>query len=150
MKYRLKDAELQKKLDEISNGDFSRALRRLIELDIPVSEPICMAFGDMQPCGFADGFGNFRRFSVCLLKDDLKIVKEYNPNNWNNYPDVTPPEGVLMRCIIKTPGRNLDGPEPELPKICARTSGVWDGRRWHFFGHGDLREGCTVEFRTWE
>lgn len=96
MKYRLKDAELQKKLDEISNGDFSRALRRLVELDIPVSEPICMAFGDMQPCGFADGFGNFRRFSVCLLKDDLKIVKEYNPNDWNNYPEVTPPEGVPL------------------------------------------------------
>lgn len=26
MKYRLKDRELQKKLDEISNGDFSREL----------------------------------------------------------------------------------------------------------------------------
>ena len=26
MKYRLKDRELQKKLDEISNGDFSRGL----------------------------------------------------------------------------------------------------------------------------
>lgn len=150
MKYQLKDQELQKKLDEISDGDFSIALRRLVELDIPVSEPIYMAFGDMQLCGFADGFGNLRRFSICLLKDDLKIVKEYNPNDWNNYPDVTPPEGVMMRCIIKTPGRNLDGPEPELPKICARTSGVWDGRRWQFFGYGSLCEGSTVEYRTWE
>lgn len=97
-KYQLKDQELQKKLDEISNGDFSRAFRRLVELDIPVSEPIYMAFGDMQLCGFADGFGNLRRFSICLLKDDLKIVKDYNPNDWNNYPDVTPPEGVWM-CV---------------------------------------------------
>lgn len=108
MKYQLKDQELQKKLDEISDGDFSRALRRLVELDIPVSEPIYMAFGDMQLCGFADGFGNLRRFSICLLKDDLKIVKEYNPNDWNNYPDVTPPEGVLMRIETKV-GRKFCG-----------------------------------------
>lgn len=90
------------------------------------------------------------RFTVTLFKEDFEVEPEYDPNDWNSYPDVTPPEGVMMRCIIKTPGRDLDGPEPELPKICARTSGVWDGRRWHFFGHGDLREGCTVEFRTWE
>lgn len=36
MKYRLKDSELQKKLDEISNGDFSKALdisaQRLIDV----------------------------------------------------------------------------------------------------------------------
>lgn len=101
-KYRLRDQELQKKLDEISDGDFSRALRRLVELDFPVSEPIYMAFGDMQPCGFADGFGNLRRFSICLLKDDLKIVKEYNPHDWNDFPDTTPPENVLMRVETTT------------------------------------------------
>lgn len=149
-KYRLKDAELQKKFDEISNGDFSRGLRRFIESGYLGTGPNFVAFGDMQPCGFADGFGNFRRFSVCLLKHELEIVKEYNPNDWNKFPDVTPPEGVLMRCVIKKPGRNLDSPEPELPKICARTSGVWDGKRWQFFGHGSLCEGSTVEYRPWE
>lgn len=48
MKYQLKDQELQKKLDEISDGDFSRAFRRLVELDIPVSEPIYMASVDVN------------------------------------------------------------------------------------------------------
>lgn len=134
MKYRLKDQELQKKLDEISGGGFTEALRS-------VKKPSCLVF-QARNGGPA--------MSIMLTVQDIELFWEYNPNDWNTFPDVTPPEGVMMRCIIKTPGRNLDGPEPELPKICARTSGVWDGRRWQFFGYGSLCEGSTVEYRTWE
>lgn len=134
--YRLRDRMLQQKLDELSHGAFSEMLKTMgrFLVEKPATN---IQLGES-------------RFTVTLFKEDFVIAPEYDPNDWNVFPDVTPPEGVMMRCIIKTPGRNLDGPEPELPKICARTSGVWDGRRWHFFGHGDLREGCTVEFRTWE
>lgn len=134
--YRLRDRKLQQKLDELSYGAFSEMLKTMgrFLVEKPATN---IQLGTS-------------RFTVTLFKEDFEVEPEYDPNDWNSYPDVTPPEGVMMRCIIKTPGRNLDGPEPELPKICARTSGVWDGRRWHFFGHGDLREGCTVEFRTWE
>lgn len=133
-KYRLKDQELQKKLDEISGGSFTESLEI-------IKKPSCIVF-QARNGGPA--------MSVNLMKQDIEQFLEYNPNDWNVFPDVTPPEGVMMRCIIKTPGRNLDGPEPELPKICARTSGVWDGRRWQFFGYGSLCEGSTVEYRTWE
>ena len=133
-KYRLKDQELQKKLDEISGGSFTESLES-------IKKPSCIVF-QARNGGPA--------MSVNLMKQDIEQFLEYNPNDWNIFPDVTPPEGVMMRCIIKTPGRNLDGPEPELPKICARTSGVWDGRRWQFFGYGSLCEGSTVEYRTWE
>lgn len=134
--YRLRDRKLQQKLDELSHGAFSEMLKTMgrFLVEKPATN---IQLGTS-------------RFTVKLFKEDFEVEPKYDPNDWNSYPDVTPPEGVMMRCIIKTPGRNLDGPEPELPKICARTSGVWDGRRWHFFGHGDLREGCTVEFRTWE
>lgn len=134
--YRLRDRKLQQKLDELSHGAFSEMLKTMgrFLVEKPATN---IQLGES-------------RFSVTLFKEDFEVEPEYDPDDWNVFPDVTPPEGVMMRCIIKTPGRNLDGPEPELPKICARTSGVWDGRRWHFFGHGDLREGCTVEFRTWE
>ena len=27
----------------------------------------------------------------------IEDVPEYDPNKWNEYPDVTPPEGILMR-----------------------------------------------------
>ena len=133
-KYRLKDQELQKKLDEISGGSFTESLES-------IKKPSCIVF-QARNGGPA--------MSVNLMKQDIEQFLEYNPNDWNIFPDVTPPEGVMMRCIIKTPGRNLDGPEPELPKICARTSGVWAGRRWQFFGYGSLCEGSTVEYRTWE
>lgn len=147
-KYRLKDQELQKHLDAISDGDFSRQIEghlQHIKGRGTTDADYRLFFGELP-----GRYEIVNRFSMLLYEHEIEVFEEYAPNDWNSYPEVTPPEGVMMRCIIKTPGRNLDGPEPELPKICARTSGVWDGRRWHFFGHGDLREGCTVEFRTWE
>lgn len=148
MKYRLKDQDLQRHLDAISDGDFSRQIEghlQNIKGRGTTDADYRLFFGELP-----GRYEIVNRFSMLLYEHEIEVFEEYDPNDWNVYPDVTPPEGVMMRCIIKTPGRNLDGPEPELPKICARTSGVWDGRRWHFFGHGDLREGCTVEFRTWE
>lgn len=134
--YRLRDRKLQQKLDELSHGAFSEMLKTMGRFLVK-KQATNVQLGES-------------RFTVTLFREDIEIAPEYNPNDWNVFPDVTPPEGVMMRCIIKTPGRNLDGPEPELPKICARTSGVWDGRRWQFFGYGSLCEGSTVEYRTWE
>lgn len=147
-KYRLKDAALQKKLDEISDGDFSRQIEgnlQNIKGRGTTDADYRLFFGELP-----GRYEIVNRFSMLLYEHEIEVFEEYDPNDWNVFPDVTPPEGVMMRCIIKTPGRNLDGPEPELPKICARTSGVWDGRRWQFFGHGSLCEGSTVEYRPWE
>lgn len=141
-KYRLKDTELQKKFDEISNGDFSRGLRRFIESGYLGTGPNFVAFGDMQPCGFADGFGNFRRFSVCLLKHELEIVKEYNPNDWNDYPDVTPPEGVLMRV------------EFEFEGILRRNCAIFENGAWRITENGKASYAVTLDdvkrYRPWE
>ena len=35
--------------------------------------------------------------TVSFWYDELENVPEYNPKAWNEYPAVTPPEGVLMR-----------------------------------------------------
>lgn len=101
MDYRLKDAALQKKLDEISGRDFSRSIKRLFASGFPISDPIYLAFGDMQPYGFADGFGNLRRFSICICKDEIEEDLTHDPYGWNDYPYIRPPEGVLMlvECI---------------------------------------------------
>lgn len=134
--YRLKDRKLQKKLDELSNGAFSEMLKSMGKF--LASKPmVTVELGES-------------RFSVRLHKEDFESAPEYNPFGWNKWPDVTPPEKILMRCVIKTPGRNLDTPEPELPKVCARTSGFWNGRNWEFDGYGRLIDGSTVEFRPWE
>ena len=77
MTYRLKDKELQKKLDDISRGEFSQKLNECAKLNgiIGVFEV---------------------RFNICGVYVEER--QEYNPKSWNDFPAVTPPEGVWMRC----------------------------------------------------
>ena len=85
MRFRLKDRELQKKLDEISNGGLSRMLGRLPYYTTQSSEP---------------DFLHFSKNPHLLLEvtsDMLESLREYNPHGWNSFPEVEPPEGVLMR-----------------------------------------------------
>lgn len=85
--YRLRDRKLQQKLDELSNGAFSEMLKTMgrFLVEKPATN---IQLGES-------------RFTVTLFKEDLEIAPEYDPNDWNAYPDVTPPEGVLMlvECI---------------------------------------------------
>lgn len=80
-KYQLKDQELQKKLDEISGGGFTEAL-------MSVKKPSCLVF-QARNGGPA--------MSIMLTDQDIELFWEYNPDDWNIYPEVKPPEGVLMR-----------------------------------------------------
>lgn len=95
MKYRLKDQELQKKLDEISNGDFSRQ----IEGHLQSIRGYGMSGADYR-LFFGELSGRYEivnRFSMLLYEHEIEVFEEYDPNDWNNFPEVTPPEGVLMR-----------------------------------------------------
>lgn len=89
MKYRLKDHELQRKLDEISDGDFSARLHKEREL-------IKDSFQN-EPRLHVLWFGEGSQFSAALYADMLEEVREYDPHGWNSFPEVEPPEGVLMR-----------------------------------------------------
>ena len=40
----------------------------------------------------------FRNCQVLILKSAISAKKEYDPKKWNKYPEVTPPEGVPLRC----------------------------------------------------
>lgn len=85
MKYRLKDHELQKKLDEISNGGLSRMLGRLPYYTTQSSEPDFLHFSKNP------------HLMLEVTSDMLESLREYNPHGWNSFPEVEPPEGVLMR-----------------------------------------------------
>ena len=85
MKYRLKDRELQKKLDEISNGGLSRMLGRLPYYTTQSSEPDFLHFSKNP------------HLMLEVTSDMLESLREYNPHGWNSFPEVEPPEGVLMR-----------------------------------------------------
>ena len=85
MRFRLKDHELQKKLDEISNGGLSRMLGRLPYYTIQSSEPDFLHFSKNP------------HLMLEVTSDMLESLREYNPHGWNAFPEVEPPEGVLMR-----------------------------------------------------
>lgn len=92
--YRLRDRKLQQKLDELSHGAFSEMLKTMGRF--LVGKPATnIQLGES-------------RFTVTLFKEDLEIASEYNPHDWNIFPDVTPPEGVLMRVETKG-GRKFCG-----------------------------------------
>lgn len=42
-------------------------------------------------------------WSLVLPVADLEVLEEDNPNKWNEYPKVTPPEGVPMRVEYTVP-----------------------------------------------
>ena len=94
MKIRLKDKRLQERLDELTDGDFSRRL----SITAPENrEGIFVACGPTVPPHMG------RRFTISFENDELEGVPEYNPNRWNRFPDVTPPKGVWMRLVISSP-----------------------------------------------
>ena len=132
MKYRLKDRELQRKLDALSDeNQFSDHLQSECEsvkkwgstfIQVffgPVAEPFGMSFT-----------ANFR---LC----DIEEVREHDPTKWNNYPEVTPPEGVWMRCET-----DVNAIEHKIRHVAK-----FDGREWRDY----LSKQVVVHrFRPWE
>lgn len=79
MKYRLKDQALQKRLDEVTGGNFSH---RLQDNDFVKRMEIK---------------GHNVAVSLLLLTEEVEPIPEYTTKGWNTFPEVTPPEGPLMR-----------------------------------------------------
>ena len=103
MKYRLKDRELQKKLDDISNGDFSKSLDISTQRLIDVYHQDGLDFNLDTDRVFVE-FGNSvkvctqqKQFRACFEPGTIEARKEYNPKAWNRWPEVKPPNNVLMR-----------------------------------------------------
>ena len=138
MKYRLKDRGLQKKLDEISDGDFSARLHKEREL----------IKDSFKPRLHVLWFGEGSQFSAALYADMLEEVREYDPRAWNDYSKVNPPEGVLMRVECH------DGSKAcaqlrffEREGFC-RPEGLWcyiDGTPWPI-----ADSDAVVRFRPWD
>ncbi len=102
-KYRLKDQELQKHLDAISGGEFTATIESG-SFEFDEDDMAVVTFGSaMHGTEIIAG-----KFSVILDKNETYELAKYNPNNWNNYPDVTPPADVFMQ-IETTDGKKLCG-----------------------------------------
>lgn len=96
MTWHLKDKELERVLEEYSDGNFVKALNLVIERDwIDAANVVTVGF---ERKFLLRGYTNDLSFRT----DELEEVVDYNPHAWNEYPKVTPPEGVLMRVEART------------------------------------------------
>jgi hypothetical protein len=114
-KWRLTDKELQQRMDAISGGSFSRSLES----------------GNINLGVVHVGFN----INACVIEK----VPEYTPNDWNEFPSVTPPVGEWMRCEFVN---RLDG---EIERNVAKY--IEDGRWIDQCGYG-VRN--VDRFRPWE
>lgn len=89
MTFRLQDKNRQVQLDALSDGDFSKRLQHANHDD----GMIFVEFGEkLESPGF-----DLHRFNLAFFDDEVKEIHRYNPHGWNAFPEVEPPEGVLMR-----------------------------------------------------
>lgn len=119
MKYRLKDAVLQKKLDELSDGALSRNL--------------------------AEHDGSTVSCRVFISADLLEPDGEFNPNGWNDFPTVRPPEGVPM-CVEGVNGLGIT----KYFRGCF-LNGKWYGAPSSSFSSAiDTNDLAVKRFKPWE
>lgn len=139
-KYRLKDQELQRHLDSISDGDFSRQIEcnlRYIKGRGTTDADYRLFFGELS-----GRYEMVNRFSMLLYEHEIEVFEEYDPNDWNNYPDVTPPEGVLMRVEFIYDG------------ILRRNCAIFENGAWYIAADRKALYDFTIDnvkrYRPWE
>lgn len=135
MTWHLKDKELERKLIEFC----PKFLDELNE-----SAYVSVGYTKYVPVIFAreDPDGNLKKNTLFFWPDELEELDAYNPHDWNEYPKVTPPEGVPMRI------------ETENGWGCKAIFNSRDSLRpwrtpWGDFYITDIQE-SVCRFRPWE
>lgn len=134
MKYRLKDRELQKKLNEATDGEFSRRLQNDRERMDGMILIGCMGMIEDRR---RHNHTKLQRMTLCFATDEIEEVAEYDPHGWNAFPEVEPPEGVWMRCET-----DVNAIEHKIRHVAK-----FDGREWRDY----LSKQVVVHrFRPWD
>ena len=141
MTFRLKNKELQDKLDALADGiKFSDQLQECYEIALRDGR-----FDDdeMFNVWFGEKIGKFHKYIAAFKQDEVEEVQEYNPNAWNNYPAATPPIGVWMRV-------ELNNPDGSVFRDVARF--VEDGGQYYWVDQikNDIPNFQVARFRPWE
>lgn len=139
MRYRLKDRELQKKLDEATDGEFPRRLQTDRERMDGMILIGCMGMIEDRR---RHNHTKLQRMTLCFALDEIEEVAEYDPHGWNIFPEVEPPEGVLMRVECRD-GR----------KACAKYRLFIEGGSWCDINGGAWPEAYSqsvARFRPWD
>ena len=134
MTWHLKDRELEKKLIKFYP-------KFLDELN--ASAYVSVGYTKYVPVIFAreDPDGNLKKNTLFFWVDELEELEAYNPYAWNEYPAVTPPEGILMRV------------ESVCGKSTYRKCAIFEEGTWKNEREGKptgLLLGEVKRFRPWE
>ena len=89
MSNHLKDRELERKLNELSGGEFSKILN---ETDMKNPNCICFTIDKKEDI----------ELSVFIRPEAIEEIPDYNPKDWNEFPKVKPPYNVMMRVETHT------------------------------------------------
>ena len=147
MAFRLKDKELQDKLDALTDGiKFSDQLQECYEIALRGGK-----FDDDERFNvwFGEKIGKLYKYIAAFKQDEVEElqeheeVQEYNPNAWNYYPAVKPPEGVWMRV-------ELNNPDGSVFRDVARF--VDDDGQYYWVDqiNNDMPNFRVARFRPWE
>ncbi|HIT95539.1 MAG TPA: hypothetical protein IAC45_00475 [Candidatus Aphodousia faecavium] len=97
MTWHLKNRKLEEKIIGI-DADFSERLNQLCEKwDSNKDNDLCKYKKFSVPFHH----GSKLHGEVTFLGDEVEKIIEYNPQDWNSFPEVIPPENVWMRLEIK-------------------------------------------------
>lgn len=126
--YRLKDAQRQD----------------LLEKALPYFKESFMAackaqWDDDSSCIHAELYGDDDGWIVRVAKKDIVASPAYDPDDWNAYPNVKPPEDVQMR--VEWPDE-----EGDLRHCCA----IYRGGRWCLVDSKWTYIDHVLRFRSWE
>lgn len=147
-KYRLKDQELQAKLDELSGGEFSKDLHLFDDEHFASGwgKNICFTQTEDENGEELEEPRTDKtpQFAVFFNANEVEAVPEYNPHSWNVWPDVEPPENVWMRLeVFRSNSR-----EQHTYRYYAKfLKNEWKNGEG---GKVDIIEDDDVRFRPWE
>lgn len=134
MRYQLKNKKLQRQLDALSDGEFSKQLSKehivtmVDDSGIPVLK---VEFGPVV------GLSLTRKFIFVFTENEIKEAEEFHRDRWNKFPEITPPENEWMRC--------------EFGEVKRIAKWVPDGDSQDYVWIDNLGQEVNVKrFRPWE
>lgn len=141
-KYVLKDKVLFDWLCENSddfNKEFQKACAQGFEyVDCGF---ICLSFSTNENSALCED-----EVEVAFKKNAIECTEVYDPNAWNNYPETTPPEDVLMRVEQVQFNTHKDAKRITIRKCAFFRKGEWVD---DVVGY-PLASIKTCRFRPWE
>lgn len=108
MKYNLKNKELEASLNKFI-PDFDKIFQRDCTEQYSDSFDYVLVYLVNSPIG-----------NIKIKKSDIYKCPEYDSKTWNEFPEVTPPEGVIMRVEA-----GLNGDRRKIKTSAVFVNGVW-------------------------